>query len=61
LSLHGELDERSRKDLASLDALLANAYMQGVTLKKRLNGLKDYYPIIGDVPGKGLMLALEIV
>ena len=33
----------------------------GVLLKSRLEGLMERYPFIGDVRGKGLLLAFELV
>lgn len=41
--------------------LVANAAQMGELLKSRLTGLMDRYPFIGDVRGKGLMLAFELV
>jgi len=43
------------------EGLLANAEKQGSYLLKRLNELMDRYEVIGDVRGKGLMCATEIV
>jgi adenosylmethionine-8-amino-7-oxononanoate aminotransferase len=41
--------------------LLENAVMMGDLLKQELNGLMQTYPFIGDVRGKGLLLAFELV
>lgn len=41
--------------------LVANAGAMGEVLKARLTGLMDRYPFIGDVRGKGLLLAFEMV
>jgi len=41
--------------------LVENAARMGDVLKSRLIGLMDDYPFIGDVRGKGLMLAFELV
>ena len=41
--------------------LLANAESMGNLLKAELTGLMDHYPFIGDVRGKGLLLAFELV
>ncbi len=41
--------------------LVENARAMGDYLKKELNALKDRYPIIGDVRGKGLLMAIELV
>ncbi|MFT7595232.1 MAG: adenosylmethionine-8-amino-7-oxononanoate aminotransferase [Paracoccaceae bacterium] len=41
--------------------LVGNAARMGAILKDRLTGLMDHYPFIGDVRGKGLMLAFEFV
>jgi len=52
--------------LAVLDAykednILDNVNKQGAYLKERLNELKAQYPVIGDVRGLGLMVALEFI
>ncbi len=52
--------------LAVLDEVLGqnlagNAERQGRALKARLEELMDRYPFIGDVRGKGLLLAFELV
>lgn len=41
--------------------LMANAAGMGELLKDRLTGLMERFPFIGDVRGKGLLLAFEIV
>ena len=41
--------------------LLENAVTMGDLLKQELNGLMQTYPFIGDVRGKGLLLAFELV
>lgn len=41
--------------------LIANAARMGDLLKSRLAALMDVYPFVGDVRGKGLMLAFELV
>ena len=41
--------------------LLENATAMGDMLKQELNGLMQAYPFIGDVRGKGLLLAFELV
>lgn len=41
--------------------LIANAEHMGGLLKARLTGLMERYPFIGDVRGKGLLLAVELV
>lgn len=41
--------------------LIANAVRMGDLLKSRLMALMDEYPFVGDVRGKGLMLAFELV
>lgn len=43
------------------EGLQENARTVGAALLERLNDLKDKHPAIGDVRGKGLMLALEFV
>jgi adenosylmethionine-8-amino-7-oxononanoate aminotransferase len=49
------LEEIERQELC------ANAAQMGDLLKARLAGLMERYPIIGDVRGKGLLLAFEFV
>lgn len=41
--------------------LVANAEAMGAVLKKRLEGLKTRFPFVGDVRGKGLLLAFELM
>jgi adenosylmethionine-8-amino-7-oxononanoate aminotransferase len=41
--------------------LVKNAEAMGAALKARLTGLMERYPFIGDVRGKGLLLAFEFV
>ncbi|HNP65059.1 MAG TPA: aspartate aminotransferase family protein [Woeseiaceae bacterium] len=41
--------------------LIENAATRGARLKSMLQGLMDRYPFIGDVRGKGLLLAFELV
>jgi adenosylmethionine-8-amino-7-oxononanoate aminotransferase len=41
--------------------LIGNAEKMGNLLKAELTGLMDRYPFIGDVRGKGLLLAFELV
>jgi adenosylmethionine-8-amino-7-oxononanoate aminotransferase len=41
--------------------IIGNAARMGVVLKDRLTGLMARYPFIGDVRGKGLLLAFELV
>jgi alanine-glyoxylate transaminase/(R)-3-amino-2-methylpropionate-pyruvate transaminase len=43
------------------ERLQANAREVGGALKARLQGLAQKYPVIGDVRGRGLMLAIEMV
>ena len=43
------------------DNLIANAANMGDVLKAELTGLMERYPFIGDVRGKGLLLAFEMV
>ena len=51
--------------LASMDVIeregLQNAAMVGEKLKERMSSWVHKYPMVGDVRGKGLMLAVEIV
>ncbi|MBB4287323.1 aspartate aminotransferase family protein [Roseospira goensis] len=49
------LSETVRRDLPG------HAAKVGAVLKDRLAGLMDRFPIIGDVRGKGLLLAMELV
>jgi adenosylmethionine-8-amino-7-oxononanoate aminotransferase len=41
--------------------LIGNARQRGANLKASLTALQDRYPFIGDVRGKGLLLAFELV
>lgn len=41
--------------------LIGNAARRGETLKSRLSALMERFPFIGDVRGKGLLLAFELV
>jgi adenosylmethionine-8-amino-7-oxononanoate aminotransferase len=41
--------------------LMGKATQVGALLKRELEGLMDDYPFIGDVRGKGLLLAFELV
>jgi len=41
--------------------LLENAASMGALLKQKLQGLMERFPFIGDVRGKGLLLAFELV
>ena len=43
------------------EGLQENARRVGGTLLERLHDLKDKHPSVGDVRGKGLMLAVEFV
>ncbi|WP_306030290.1 aspartate aminotransferase family protein [Stappia sp. MMSF_3263] len=43
------------------EGLCANADLMGARLKRELESLKARYPFIGDVRGKGLLLAFELV
>ena len=49
------LEEIERQDLVS------RAETMGAQLKSELTGLMDRYPFIGDVRGRGLLLAFELV
>ncbi|WP_316858947.1 aspartate aminotransferase family protein [uncultured Cohaesibacter sp.] len=48
------------KEIERLD-LIGNCAAMGNLLKSRLTGLMERYPFIGDVRGKGLLLAFELV
>ncbi len=41
--------------------IAAQAVEKGKLLKERLESIKEKYPIIGDVRGKGLMIGIELV
>ena len=49
------LDELQRQDM------IGNAAAMGSVLKSELIGLMQRYPFVGDVRGKGLLLAFELV
>lgn len=42
------------------EGMIENAARMGAELKRRLEGLMDRYPFIGDVRGRGLLLAFEL-
>ena len=48
-------------DVMSDEKLPQNAAARGDELMKSLNELKEKYPLIGDVRGKGLMIGIELV
>ena len=48
-------------DVLQKENLIDKAALMGRILKSRLNSLMDLYPFIGDVRGKGLLLAFELV
>ena len=48
-------------DLIKEESLIENSARMGHKLKEGLLGLKERYPIIGDVRGRGLMQAIELV
>lgn len=48
-------------DLFESENILENVNTQGAYLKKRLEEAKEKYPIMGDVRGLGLMMAVEFV
>ena len=48
-------------DIVMREDLTANAAKVGAHLLRRLGGLMDKYEVIGDVRGKGLMIAVELV
>lgn len=48
-------------DEIARQGLVANAAAMGAVLKARLEGLQARHPIIGDVRGKGLLLAFELM
>jgi adenosylmethionine-8-amino-7-oxononanoate aminotransferase len=41
--------------------MMGNATRMGAVLKRELQGLMERFPFIGDVRGKGLLLAFELV
>ncbi len=48
-------------DVIKQNALVENAAAMGDILKARLSALMQRYPFVGDVRGKGLLLAFELV
>jgi len=48
-------------DVIEKDGLVANAAAMGDELAERLRGLMQRYPLIGDVRGKGLLTAFELM
>jgi adenosylmethionine-8-amino-7-oxononanoate aminotransferase len=48
-------------EVIEAEGLIQNAARIGALLKSRLEGLMDRFPFIGDVRGKGLLLAFELV
>ena len=48
-------------DVMADEKLPQNATARGDELMKSLNELKEKYPLIGDVRGKGLMIGIELV
>jgi 4-aminobutyrate aminotransferase len=48
-------------DIIKEEKLMENATRQGTYLMKRLKEMQQKYPIMGDVRGKGLMVAVEFV
>src|ERR1700758_2803126 len=51
--------------LATIDILqregIANAERVGAKMLERLQGWKSTHPLVGDVRGRGLMIAIELV
>lgn len=43
------------------DRLVANAKRVGAVMLKRLEAMKEKYPFVGDVRGRGLLLGIELV
>jgi 4-aminobutyrate aminotransferase-like enzyme len=52
---------RATLEVIEEENLVENARAMGNRLREGLNGLKDKYPIIGDVRGMGLMQGMELV
>ena len=52
---------RATIEVIEEENLLENAHTVGTYLRQKLDGLKEKYPLIGDVRGMGLMQALELV
>jgi 4-aminobutyrate aminotransferase-like enzyme len=52
---------RATIQLIEEENLLENAHTVGAHFRAKLEGLKEKYPLIGDVRGMGLMQALELV
>jgi 4-aminobutyrate aminotransferase-like enzyme len=52
---------RATIEVIEEEKLRENAYAVGAYLRQNLEGLKEKYPLIGDVRGMGLMQALELV
>ena len=48
-------------DVIKEEKLMENATRQGAYLMKRLREMQQKYPIMGDIRGKGLMVAVEFV
>jgi len=52
---------RATIEVIEEEKLLDNAHTVGSYFREKLDGLKEKYPLIGDVRGMGLMQALELV
>ncbi len=52
---------RATIEVIEEEKLLDNAHTVGTYLRQKLEGLKEKYPLIGDVRGMGMMQALELV
>ena len=48
-------------EIIEREKLVTNLRLMGSVLTKRLQGLRNKYPVIGDVRGKGLFQGLELV